>query len=140
MCRGDPSIIAGLSCNAHVHDMPGGIAAFQDARFQACPAATTARELLRSATGGNTMFGVIGWIVFGLVVGALAKLVMPGRDPGGVIITMLLGVVGAVVGGWLGRAVGMYGPNEPAGFLMSLVGAVLLLAVYRMAVGCKRIV
>ena len=86
------------------------------------------------------MFGVIGWIVFGLVVGALAKLVMPGRDPGGIIVTMLLGVVGAVVGGWVGRAVGTYGPNEPAGFLMSLLGAVLLLAVYRMAAGRKRIV
>jgi len=85
------------------------------------------------------MFGVIGWIVFGLVVGALAKLVMPGRDPGGVILTMLLGVVGAVVGGWVGRAVGMYGPNEPAGFLMSLLGAVLVLAVYRMAVGRRAV-
>jgi len=85
------------------------------------------------------MFGVIGWIVFGLVVGALAKLVMPGRDPGGVILTMLLGVVGAVIGGWVGRAVGMYGPNEPAGFLMSLLGAVLVLAVYRMAVGRRAV-
>ena len=82
---------------------------------------------------------MIGWIVFGLVVGALAKLVMPGRDPGGVILTMLLGVVGAVIGGWVGRAVGMYGPNEPAGFLMSLLGAVLVLAVYRMAVGRRAV-
>jgi uncharacterized membrane protein YeaQ/YmgE (transglycosylase-associated protein family) len=78
------------------------------------------------------MFGVLGWIVFGLVVGIVAKLLMPGRDPGGIIITMLLGVAGAVLGGLLGRALGLYGPNEAAGFLMSLVGAIALLAVYRM--------
>ena len=80
------------------------------------------------------MFGVLGWILFGLVVGIVAKLMMPGRDPGGIVVTMLLGIVGAVLGGFLGRALGFYGPNEPAGFLMSLVGAIALLAVYRMAV------
>ena len=76
--------------------------------------------------------GILGWILFGLVVGALAKLVMPGRDPGGIIVTVLLGIVGAVVGGFIGRALGFYGPNQSAGFLMSIVGAILLLAVYRM--------
>ena len=80
------------------------------------------------------MFGVLGWILFGLVVGVIAKLLMPGRDPGGAIITILLGIVGAVLGGFLGRALGFYGPNEPAGFLMSLVGAVAVLAIYRMTV------
>jgi uncharacterized membrane protein YeaQ/YmgE (transglycosylase-associated protein family) len=78
------------------------------------------------------MFGVIGWIIFGLIVGALAKLVMPGRDPGGFIITMLLGIAGAVVGGFIGRALGWYGPNDAAGFLMSFLGAIILLALYRM--------
>jgi uncharacterized membrane protein YeaQ/YmgE (transglycosylase-associated protein family) len=78
------------------------------------------------------MFGVIGWIIFGLVVGAIAKLLMPGRDPGGWIVTMLLGMAGAVVGGWLGRALGWYGPQDGAGFLMSLLGAIVLLALYRM--------
>ncbi|HYN07187.1 MAG TPA: GlsB/YeaQ/YmgE family stress response membrane protein [Vicinamibacterales bacterium] len=78
------------------------------------------------------MFGVLGWILFGLVVGIVAKLLMPGRDPGGIIITMLLGIIGAVVGGFLGRAMGLYGPEEPAGFLMSLVGAIALLAIYRL--------
>jgi uncharacterized membrane protein YeaQ/YmgE (transglycosylase-associated protein family) len=78
------------------------------------------------------MFGVLGWILFGLIVGALAKLVMPGRDPGGIIVTMLLGIVGAVLGGWIGRTMGMYGPGEAAGFVMSFFGAVLLLAIYRM--------
>lgn len=79
--------------------------------------------------------GFIGWIVFGLIVGAVAKLVMPGRDPGGIIVTMLLGVVGAMLGGFLGRALGLYRENEPAGFLMALIGAVLLLWIYRMATG-----
>ena len=74
---------------------------------------------------------VIGWIVFGLIVGALAKLVMPGRDPGGIIVTMLIGIAGALLGGFLGRAAGLYGPQESAGFLMSFLGAVILLLLYR---------
>ena len=78
------------------------------------------------------MMTVIGWIVFGLVVGALAKLVMPGRDPGGIIVTMLIGIAGAVLGGFLGRAMGLYGPGQAAGFLMSFLGAVILLMLYRM--------
>jgi uncharacterized membrane protein YeaQ/YmgE (transglycosylase-associated protein family) len=81
------------------------------------------------------MFGVLGWIIFGLIVGAIAKLLMPGRDPGGFIVTMLLGIAGALLGGFLGRALGWYGEGEAAGFLMSLVGAILLLAIYRMAIG-----
>ena len=85
------------------------------------------------------MFGILGWIVFGLIVGALAKLVMPGRDPGGVIVTILLGIVGAVLGGFLGRALGMYGPEDPAGFLMSLLGAIVLLAIYRMMTGRRSV-
>lgn len=75
---------------------------------------------------------VLGWILFGLVVGIVAKLLMPGRDPGGMIITTLLGIVGAVIGGFLGRSLGLYGPGEPAGFLMATLGAVVLLFVYRM--------
>jgi uncharacterized membrane protein YeaQ/YmgE (transglycosylase-associated protein family) len=81
------------------------------------------------------MFGILGWIVFGLIVGAFAKLLMPGRDPGGILVTMLLGIVGAVVGGWLGRTLGMYGPEDPAGFLMSLLGAIVILAIYRAVIG-----
>jgi uncharacterized membrane protein YeaQ/YmgE (transglycosylase-associated protein family) len=84
------------------------------------------------------MFGVIGWIIFGLIVGAIAKLLMPGRDPGGIIVTMALGIAGALLGGFVGRALGWYQENEPAGFLMSLVGAVLLLFIYRMVVGRRR--
>lgn len=76
------------------------------------------------------MFGVLGWILFGLVVGIIAKLLMPGRDPGGFIITVLLGIAGAVLGGFIGRAAGLYAPGEPAGFLMSTAGAVILLFIY----------
>jgi len=79
------------------------------------------------------MFRVLGWIVFGVIVGAVAKLLMPGRDPGGIVVTMLLGIVGAVVGGYLGRAMGWYGPQDAAGFLISVVGAVIVLGLYRMA-------
>jgi uncharacterized membrane protein YeaQ/YmgE (transglycosylase-associated protein family) len=79
--------------------------------------------------------GILGWILFGLIVGALAKFVMPGRDPGGIIITMLLGIAGAVLGGFLGRAMGLYAEGEPAGFFMAFLGAVVLLALYRMFIG-----
>jgi uncharacterized membrane protein YeaQ/YmgE (transglycosylase-associated protein family) len=78
------------------------------------------------------MLGVIGWIVFGLIVGLIAKLLMPGRDPGGFIITMLLGIAGALIGGFIGRALGWYEPNQGAGYLMSILGAIVLLALYRM--------
>jgi uncharacterized membrane protein YeaQ/YmgE (transglycosylase-associated protein family) len=77
------------------------------------------------------MFGILGWILFGLVAGIIAKLIMPGRDPGGFIITILLGIAGALLGGFLGRTMGLYGPGEGAGLLMSIVGAVALLALYR---------
>ena len=75
--------------------------------------------------------GILGWIIFGLIVGALAKFVMPGKDPGGWIITTLLGIVGAVVGGFLGRMLGLYQENEPAGFVGAFLGAVLVLWIYR---------
>jgi uncharacterized membrane protein YeaQ/YmgE (transglycosylase-associated protein family) len=75
--------------------------------------------------------GVLGWILFGLIVGVIAKLVMPGRDPGGIIVTMLIGIVGAMIGGFLGRLMGFYGPNEAAGLFMSILGAILLLFAYR---------
>ena len=83
----------------------------------------------------ESRMGIIGWIVFGLIVGAVAKLLMPGRDPGGWIVTILLGIAGAMVGGFLGRAAGWYGPNDAAGFLMSILGAIVLLFLYRMARG-----
>jgi len=89
--------------------------------------------------GVNAMFGVLGWMLFGLIVGALAKLVMPGRDPGGIIVTMLIGIVGALIGGWLGRAVGWYGPNDGAGYLVSILGAILLLWIYRMVVARRTV-
>ena len=78
------------------------------------------------------MFGILGWIIFGLVVGVVAKLLMPGKDPGGMIVTVLLGIAGAVVAGFLGRQLGWYQEGQPAGFIFATVGAILLLLVYRM--------
>ncbi|HZM96425.1 MAG TPA: GlsB/YeaQ/YmgE family stress response membrane protein [Vicinamibacterales bacterium] len=79
------------------------------------------------------MIWVLGWMLFGLIVGVIAKLVMPGRDPGGIFVTMLIGIVGAVLGGFLGRALGWYQPGEPAGFFVATLGAILLLFIYRKA-------
>jgi uncharacterized membrane protein YeaQ/YmgE (transglycosylase-associated protein family) len=78
--------------------------------------------------------GILSWILFGLVVGIIAKLLMPGRDPGGFIITILLGIAGALVGGFIGRAMGFYGPNQTAGWIVSILGAIVLLLLYRLAV------
>ncbi len=73
------------------------------------------------------------WVVLiGLVVGALAKLIMPGKDPGGFIVTILLGIAGSFVATWLGQVIGWYREGQSAGFIMSLLGAVLLLAIYHL--------
>lgn len=74
---------------------------------------------------------IVWMLVVGLIVGAIAKLLMPGRDPGGMVVTMVLGVAGALVAGFLGRALGWYQEGQPVGILASIVGAILLLAVYR---------
>jgi uncharacterized membrane protein YeaQ/YmgE (transglycosylase-associated protein family) len=78
---------------------------------------------------------IIGTIIIGLLVGIVAKLLMPGRDPGGFIITTLLGIAGAFLAKYIGQAAGWYAADESAGFIASVVGAVLLLLVYRLAVG-----
>jgi uncharacterized membrane protein YeaQ/YmgE (transglycosylase-associated protein family) len=70
--------------------------------------------------------------VIGLIVGIVAKLLMPGKDPGGIIVTILLGIAGAFVGSFVGRALGMYQPGQAAGFIMSVVGAIILLVLYRL--------
>ena len=77
-------------------------------------------------------------IVVGLVVGALAKLIMPGRDPGGILVTILLGIAGAVLASYLGRAMGWYASGQTAGFIASVVGAIILLAIYRLVRGRPR--
>jgi uncharacterized membrane protein YeaQ/YmgE (transglycosylase-associated protein family) len=81
---------------------------------------------------------ILWMLIIGLVVGALAKLIMPGKDPGGVIITMVIGVVGALIAGFIGRSLGWYREGEPAGFIASIIGAVILLAGYRLIVGRRR--
>ena len=75
---------------------------------------------------------ILIWIIFGLVVGIVAKFLMPGNDPGGIILTIVIGIVGALLGGWIGRATGIYQPGEPVGFIMALVGAIVLLLLYRL--------
>jgi uncharacterized membrane protein YeaQ/YmgE (transglycosylase-associated protein family) len=78
---------------------------------------------------------ILWMAIIGLVAGALAKLIMPGRDPGGIIVTMLIGVAGALLAGFLGRAAGWYSQGEPAGFIAAVVGAIILLGIYRLVIG-----
>ena len=85
------------------------------------------------------MFHLLWVLIIGLVVGALAKLIMPGKDPGGIIVTILLGIAGSFLGGWIGRAVGLYQPGQRGGFIMSLIGAIILLAIYRLIAGRRRL-
>ena len=82
---------------------------------------------------------IIGWIIFGLIVGVVAKLLMPGRDPGGMIVTILLGIGGALVGGFIGRALGWYGEGDPVGVIMAVMGAILVLFAYRKISGPSRV-
>jgi uncharacterized membrane protein YeaQ/YmgE (transglycosylase-associated protein family) len=77
-------------------------------------------------------YGIIGWIVIGLLAGGIAKLLMPGRDPGGCLITMLLGIAGALLAGFIGQSVGWYEAGEGAGFIAAIVGAFLILLIYRL--------
>ena len=78
-------------------------------------------------------------LIVGLIVGAIAKMLMPGKDPGGIIITMLLGIAGAFFANFLGSSMGYYDANEPAGLVASVIGAVILLAIYRAVVGRKSV-
>jgi uncharacterized membrane protein YeaQ/YmgE (transglycosylase-associated protein family) len=82
---------------------------------------------------------IIGWVVFGLIVGVVAKLLMPGRDPGGFVVTALIGIVGALVGGFLGRLLGLYHEGDPVGFVMAVVGAIVLLWIYRRTAGAQTV-
>ncbi|MEA3053300.1 MAG: hypothetical protein QOG72_2203 [Sphingomonadales bacterium] len=82
-----------------------------------------------------TDHGWIAWIIIGAIAGAIAKAIMPGRDPGGCIVTILLGIGGAVLAGWLGNMLGWYKPGEGAGFIAAIVGAILILFVWRLIAG-----
>jgi uncharacterized membrane protein YeaQ/YmgE (transglycosylase-associated protein family) len=77
-------------------------------------------------------YGILGWIVIGLLAGAIAKMLMPGKDPGGCIITILLGIAGALLAGFIGKSIGWYEEGEAAGFLAAIVGAFIILFLYRM--------
>ena len=81
--------------------------------------------------------GIISAIVIGLLIGIVAKILMPGKDPGGCLITIVLGLLGSTVGAYLGQALGLYRVGEPAGFIGSVLGAMLLLFIYRLIAGKK---
>ena len=83
-------------------------------------------------------YGILGWIVVGLIAGAIAKLLMPGKDPGGCIITILLGIAGALLAGFIGKSIGWYEQGEAAGFLAAIVGAFLILFLYRIIMRRRR--
>ena len=78
-------------------------------------------------------------LLIGLIIGAVAKLIMPGKDPGGIFITMLIGIAGSFIATFLGRALGLYAEGASAGFIMSVLGSILLLAIYRMATGRRTV-
>lgn len=78
--------------------------------------------------------GILWMIIIGFVIGLVARALMPGRDPAGFIMTMILGVLGSVIAGFLGQSMGLYAQGEPAGFLASVLGAMLVLFIYRMSV------
>ncbi|WP_166038501.1 GlsB/YeaQ/YmgE family stress response membrane protein [Sphingosinicella sp. YJ22] len=84
-------------------------------------------------------YGIVGWIIIGGLAGAIAKLIMPGKDPGGCVVTILLGVAGALLAGFLGRQLGWYDADDAgAGFIAAIVGALIILVVYRMIMGVRR--
>src|SRR3954465_807983 len=98
-----------------------------------------ARPLQSHCHRGGLPMTVLGWILFGFVVGLIARAVMPGRDPLGLIGTTVLGIVGALLAGWLGQALGWYGPDDGAGFVSATLGAVIVLAIYHMVAGRRTI-
>ena len=85
------------------------------------------------------MFGILGWIIFGLIVGLIARLLHPGRDPGGFVITVLVGIAGSLLGGFLGRVLGLYREGQAAGLIMSVLGAIILLVIYHWFAGRRTV-
>ena len=79
--------------------------------------------------------GWIAWIIIGAIAGAIAKAIMPGRDPGGCIVTILLGIGGAVLAGWLGNVLGWYKQGQGAGFIAAILGAIIILFIWRLIAG-----
>ena len=84
-------------------------------------------------------YGFFGWIIIGALAGIIAKAFMPGRDPGGCIVTILLGIAGALLAGFLGNTLGWYKQGEGAGFIAAIVGAIIILFVYRLVAGRRRV-
>ena len=83
-------------------------------------------------------YGILGWIVIGGIAGGIAKLLMPGKDPGGCIITILLGIAGALLAGFLGKTIGWYNEGEGAGFVAAVVGAFVILPIYSLVLSRRK--
>jgi uncharacterized membrane protein YeaQ/YmgE (transglycosylase-associated protein family) len=96
------------------------------------PSIETYPAIPENQHGGTDMLHLLWTALIGLIVGALAKLIIPGKEPGGIFITMLIGIAGSFLGTFLGRAIGHYEPDQSAGFIMSLVGALILLGIYHL--------
>lgn len=82
---------------------------------------------------------ILGWIIIGGLAGIIAKALMPGRDPGGCILTIILGIAGAVLAGYLGRTMGIYREGDPVGFIAAIIGAFIILFIYRLVAGRRRL-
>lgn len=82
---------------------------------------------------------VLGWILFGFVVGLLARVIMPGRDPLGLVVTTVLGILGALLAGWLGQALGWYAPDEVGGFVSAIIGSIVVLGIYYVVTAKQRL-
>jgi uncharacterized membrane protein YeaQ/YmgE (transglycosylase-associated protein family) len=105
------------------------------------PAFLSTTGTMGSPSPGESIMSIVLWILFGLIVGVIAKLLTPGREPGGFVLTMLLGIGGALLGGFVGRMIGAYPSYQStAGFFMSILGAVIILAVYHTIIGHRRAV
>jgi uncharacterized membrane protein YeaQ/YmgE (transglycosylase-associated protein family) len=83
--------------------------------------------------------GILSWILMGFIVGLIARAIMPGRDPLGLVGTTVLGILGALVAGWIGRAFGLYAPGEGAGFVAATIGAIIVLAIYYTVISRRRL-
>src|SRR5687767_6262068 len=135
LLRSLSTVTAARHC--HAFSTNGGTCSAK-ARWRMVDSATKWRGGHERGSGMMESYGILGWIVIGLLAGGVAKLLMPGRDPGGCIVTILLGIAGALLAGFLGRAVGWYDGNESAGFLAAIVGAFIILFIYRRVITRRR--
>src|SRR5918995_6828644 len=122
---------------AHVCSGHGNMPCFQKLMFPACVLEDTLGHRRPTAKEARMLGALIFWIIVGLIAGALAKFIMPGDDPGNFIITILLGIAGAIVGGFLASLIGIGGGGFIWTTLIATIGAIILLAIYRAFAGSR---